>query len=291
MNMRTLIAQVPWWGKIAAKVVFSRLPNEYWAGRRRGPFLQGAMENPGYAYSVFKKHFDGVQLCQPRDGFVGLELGPGDSLFSAMVAYGFGASGFYLIDAGAKAQTDLKYYQGMAKFLREAGVKTPDLSNANNLEAVLMACGATYGTSGLRSLRTVPDRSVDFIFSHTVLQHLRRDEFAETLFHLRRILRPGGVSSHVVDLKDMLCESLNNLRFSDGIWESDFMRNSGFYTNRIRYCEMLSHFAEAGFTAEVLTTQRWKSIPIPRSKMAAPFRNLPAEDLCVSGFWVRLRVN
>jgi len=249
------------------------------------------MENPAYAYNVFKKHFEGVENRKAREGFVGLELGPGDSLFSAMVAYGLGSSAFYLIDAGARAQTDLRYYRAMAKFLRDAGVKSPDIEGMDSLESVLAACGAVYGTSGLRSLRTIPDRSVDFMFSHTVLQHLRRDEFVETLTHLRRILRPGGVASHVIDLKDMLGESLNHLRFPDSVWESDLMRNSGFYTNRIRYSEMLSLFAQAGFAVEVLTRQCWQSLPIPRSKMAIPFRDLPEEDLCVSGFWVRLRTN
>lgn len=289
LNLRTLIGGVPWWGKIVAKIIFSRLPNEYWAGKRRSMFLQGAMEKPAYAYGVFKKHCDRAKIQRPYDGFVGLELGPGDSLFSGMVAHAFGASAFYLIDAVAHAQTDLKYYRAMARFLSELGLKAPEIEGARSLESVLIACGTTYGTSGLASLRAVPDRSIDFIFSHTVLQHIRRADFMETMHQLSRVLRPGGVCSHVIDLKDMLGESLNHLRFSERVWESDFMRKSGFYTNRIRYSEMLDHFTRAGFTVEVVEKHCWDNLPIPRSKMADPFRSLPEEDLCVSGFGVVLR--
>ena len=249
------------------------------------------MEDPAYAYGVFKKHFDPVELQRPCDGFVGLELGPGDSLFSGMVAHAFGASAYYLIDAGANAQTDLKYYHAMARFLEELGLKAPKIEGARSLESVLSTCGATYGTSGLASLRAVPDRSIDYIFSHTVLQHLRRAEFLETMHQLRRVLRPGGVCSHVVDLKDMLGGRLNNLRFSDTFWESHFMSKSGFYTNRIRYSEMLTLFTCAGFRVEVVEKKCWDKLPTPRSKMVDPFRHLPEEDLCVSDFAVVLRTN
>ncbi len=34
-----------------------------------------------------------------------------------------------------------------------------------------------YLTEGLKSLREVPDASVDFLFSNTVLEHIRLKEF------------------------------------------------------------------------------------------------------------------
>jgi hypothetical protein len=62
----------------------------------------------------------------------------------------------------------------------------------------------------------------------------------------RRVLSDTGVASHSVDLKDHLEGGLNNLRFSEKLWESDFFVNSGFYTNRIQFYEMLNHFKEPG---------------------------------------------
>ena len=49
------------------------------------------------------------------------------------------------------------------------------------------------------------------------------------------------------------------------------MSNSGFYTNRIRYSEMLDLFKQAGFEAEVAHTDRWATVPTPRRKMAPHF--------------------
>ena len=89
----------------------------------------------------------------------------------------------------------------------------------------------------------------------------------------------------------MLDGSLNNLRFPDTVWESQIMAESGFYTNRIRYSEMLALFTHAGFRAEVVEKKCWDRLPIPRSKMVGPFRYLPEEELCVSGFEVVLQAN
>lgn len=290
-NLSILAGRVPWWGKIVAKLILSRLPAEYRTWKRLGLFQHGQMEEPAYAYGVFKKHFDRVKRQLPCEGFVGLELGPGDSLLTAMVAHAFGASAYYLIDVGAFAQAELKPYHAMAKFLDGLGLTAPKIEGARSLESVLSACGATYGTSGLASLRSIPDRYIDFIFSQTVLQHLRRADFLETMYQMRRVLRSGGVCSHVVDLRDMLGGSLNNLRFPERVWESHFMAESGFYTNRIRYSEMLALFARAGFRAKVVAKKYWDRLPIPRSKMVGPFRYLPEEELRVSGFEVVLQKN
>jgi SAM-dependent methyltransferase len=279
---------LPWWAKIGTKILLSRLPIEYatvW--KRLGLFLLGHMEEPAYAFGVFRKHFERSKQHIP-DGFVGLELGPGDSLFSALSAAAFGASAFHLVDSGDFATTEVQRYRLMSTFLKDSGYATPTRTDWQSLGAVLQAHHATYGTAGLASLKQIPSQSVDFIFSHTVLQHIRRAEFAETLRELRRILRPGGVCSHVVDLKDMLGGQLNHLRFSERVWESPFMSRSGFYTNRIRYFEMLALFAAAGFSATTIEKRCWSTLPTPRAKLAGPFQALSDEELCVSDFSVVL---
>ena len=47
------------------------------------------------------------------------------------------------------------------------------------------------------------------------------DIFEETVYQLRRILKKDGLTSHEIDLKDHLSYSLNNLRFSKNLWESN----------------------------------------------------------------------
>ena len=288
-NLSIVASQVPWWGKIAAKVILARLPVDYRAWKQLHVFEHGAMEEPAYAYGVFKEHFDQVRSRRTLDNFVALELGPGDSLLSAMVARAYGASAYYLVDVGAFAQANLKRYRAMADFLADQGLPAVDMKDMTSIEAILAACRATYGTSGLTSLRAIPDKSVDFAWSHTVLQHVRRAEFMETMRELRRVLRADGISSHWVDLQDCLGGALNNLRFRESVWESPLMTGSGFYTNRIRYSEMLALFKDAGFESEVVHLKRWDRLPTSRSKLDGRFRGLPEDELCVRCFHVILR--
>jgi hypothetical protein len=96
---------------------------------------------------------------------------------------------------------------------------------------------------------------------------------------LRRVLKKTGRASHNVNLKDHLGEALNNLRFSEVLWESDFFAGAGFYTNRLRYGQMLNLIAQAGFVIRSADTGKWDKIPTPREKMAEPFRSLPEDEL------------
>jgi hypothetical protein len=67
------------------------------------------------------------------------------------------------------------------------------------------------------------------------------------------------------------------------------MANSRFYTNRLRYSELLWLFQEAGFEPEVVRKLEWETLPTPRRKMAEQFAVLSEEDLKISEFDVLLR--
>ena len=87
---------VPWWGKIAAKLILARIPVDYKSGKvaliRVRPNGRSS-----YAYGVFKRHYDAARSRRTFNKFVGLELGPGDSLFTAMIANAYG-HGLSLVD-------------------------------------------------------------------------------------------------------------------------------------------------------------------------------------------------
>jgi SAM-dependent methyltransferase len=218
-----------------------------------------------------------------------LELGPGDTLFSAMIARSLGAEASYLVDTQNYSENEIHPYKVMAKYLSEKEFAVPDMDLFDSVEELLKACSANYRTEGLQSLQEIPNKSVDFLWSQAVLEHVRSGQFLEFIRESRRILRDDGVCSHRIDLQDHLGGALNNLRLSDRIWESSLMVNSGFYTNRIRYSEMVNCFKQANFDVEVWNVERWESLPTKKSKLAARFRNLSDEELCVSGFDVILR--
>jgi hypothetical protein len=92
-------------------------------------------------------------------------------------------------------------------------------------------------------------------------------------------MSPSGTMSHRIDFKDHLGGSLNNLRFSGSVWESEFLARSGFYTNRVRKSEFLRLIEEAGFELKEVDAGLWDSLPLRRNRMAAAYRDLSDEDL------------
>ncbi len=282
-------SRLPWPFKIAAKILLSRLPISFGTWRRIGLFRSGSMDDPAYAFQTFGRHLHHARLAPPLMGLTCLEIGPGDSLFSALIARSLGAERCILVDVCSFAVDQPHHYQAMADFLRAEGLDPPRIGGSDSLDRILTACNAQYLTEGLRSLRRLPTTSCDFIWSQAVLEHIRQVEFPEFAWEMRRILKPTGAASHRVDLSDHLAGRLNNLRFSERIWESDWVARSGFYTNRIRFSEMLGIFRRAGFSAEIRGVERWPALPTPRSALAPEFQELPEDDLLVSGFDVLLR--
>jgi hypothetical protein len=279
---------IPWQMKIAAKIVLARLPLPYQFWEKIGLFKQGRMERPEYALRIFRRHFDAVSFAKKASNFVGLELGPGDSLCSALIARAFGASRTFLVDVEPCASTKLEVYLQMESHLRQMGLHPPSLDHCRNIRDVSEACDTQYLTDGLASLRKIPSASVDFVWSNAVLPYVRRHEFLPFLRELRRIQHPDGAGSHGIPIKDIIGGKLNDLRFSSRVWESSLMANSRFYTNRLRYFELLELFRQVGFKPEVTRELRWKSLPTPRQRMAKDFASLPDDDLLVAEFDVLL---
>jgi hypothetical protein len=103
-------------------------------------------------------------------------------------------------------------------------------------------------------------------------------EFLPLILEMKRVLKPQGIGSHQIDFRDHLQYALNNLRFSERVWESDFMANSGFYTNRIPWAKMHA-LLEEYFTVAIKHRNFWPSLPTAQEKMSRPFNAMPQEDL------------
>ena len=273
---------------MAAKVVLSRLPLNYGLWQRLGLFRHGCMDNTGYARDVFDLHVERAGLAGNLRGKTVVELGPGDSVATAVVAAAHGAHAI-LVDTGAFAKPAAQAYVQVARGLADEGLKYIDMEGCRSLDEVLTVCGARYLTNGLHGLRELSAGSADLIFSQAVLEHVRKAEFSTMLAECRRVLKRDGVFSSHIDLQDHLGGALNNLRFPEWLWESRFFSASGFYTNRLRYGELLKLFRDAGFTVEVTSRSAWDDLPTPLHAMQPEFRSLPGDDLRVLAFSVVLR--
>lgn len=226
-----------------------------------------------------------------RRGAAVLELGVGDSIASGLVARAAGAGKVYLIDVARFAKEDARFYKKLARDLANRGLDVPDISKATTINEVLKLCNAEYQTDGLASLCSLPDQSVDMVWSQAVLEHIRKAQFEATMAELRRIMRPGARASHVVDFKDHLTGALNNLRFSEALWESSLFANSGFYTNRIQAPAMLAVFERCGFgQLDVRKEWRWNKLPTRRSAFDPMFRKIPEADLLINCMKVTMQI-
>lgn len=271
---------IPWWAKMGAKLILSRMPVRYRNWARLGIFRHGHMADLNYARGVFEFHME--TMPAPAHGLVTcLEIGPGDSLLTSVMAATNGFARTILVDAGDFADRSLAPLQAAAK----AG-QLPEHRFAawTTVEAALADLQAIYLTQGLASLRSLPDESVDLAFSQAVLEHVRKAEYPEFLRELRRVLKPGGTTSHQVDLQDHLQHGLNNLRFPDRIWESSLFANSGFYTNRLSLTEHRAAFEAAGLKVTRLELQHFEQVPIKRESLSRQFADRSLADLAVRGF-------
>jgi len=277
--------RVPWWAKIGAKLVLARLPLGYRAWARLGLFRHGSADlGPARPVAAFEAALAAWSDRRPGGPPAAvLELGPGDSLGGALAAAAHGVRRPLYLDAGDFATRDMRHYAAVAALLAARGPRPlPPLGP--DRETMLAALGGAYITEGTAGLARIADDSVPFAWSSAVLEHVRREEMPLLLAELFRITTPGGLGWHVVDLMDHLGGGLNNLRFDARLWEAPwFARASGFYTNRLREREFLDLARAAGFHAHVAWRERWAALPLPRARMAPPFRDMAEAELCISG--------
>ena len=145
---------------------------------------------------------------------------------------------------------------------------------------------AYYLIEGLNSLKKIESESIDYLFSHSVMEHIRLSEVDEYIFEMNRVLKVGGLVSHNINYNDHLSDSLNNLRFPKRIWESNFFANSGFYTNRVPAIEMHKKFVESGFEIIYENFGSWEKLPLKRKYIHKEFSKYSDKELnnCTSNF-------
>ena len=260
-----------WFLKIILKILISCLPVSYSFWKSLGIFRHGKMDSCEYAIKIFELHFYRAFPEKPPAKFTMLELGPGDSIASAIIGFAYGSSRSYLVDTDNYVTKDLNFYRRLILVLKLRGLKTPSISEANSIQEILNLCNGIYLTGGLKSLNSIKNNSIDFVWSHSVLEHIRKYQFYEIQKDLKRILKPSGFASHNIDFQDHLEYGLNNLRFSEEIWESTLFANSGFYTNRIPALKMHSIFEEIGFKIKRKSLGKWPRLPTKRSCMHKEF--------------------
>ena len=269
-----------WRLKIFLKIIFSRLKVPYRLWKKFNIFKHGNMEDFEYSRKIFEGHFFDMQNIKKIRNPVIMEIGPGDSLFSMVYSRKFTKGKIYFLDVDDFASKDLNLYFRLQKKLEKENYFSLEKSEKfKSFNQILNFYNAKYIINGLEGLKEIKDNSIDYMFSHSVMEHVRKYELDNLIKEMFRVLKPGGVISHNINYKDHLGESLNNLRFSEKIWESNFFANSGFYTNRIPAVEMHQYFKKIGFNLVVEEFGRWDQLPINRNNLSKEFKKFTDDEL------------
>jgi SAM-dependent methyltransferase len=144
----------------------------------------------------------------------------------------------------------------------------------------------------------LPDTSVDLVISKSALEHVPWRQVEPQLGDLYRVLRPGGVMVHIIDLRDhfhmkgdhgVSGDWLEALRYPQKLYDAMFS-NRSTNINRLRASEWLDAFADAGFETEY---EEREVFPLPDdfdpSQLQARWRGLERSELEVGYLTLGLR--
>jgi SAM-dependent methyltransferase len=170
------------------------------------------------------------------------------------------------------------------------------LWRASSARQVLRACEADYRVGGPAELDRVPSESVDICMSMGRLEHLPEGMLREVLSHMRRILAPRGVGSHIVDHRDHFWHfdksghCFRHLTFSEQEW-ARIARGRKLYRNRLVESDYVRLFEEAEMEVVgcVHELHRNDTEGVDPRTLWGRYRDLSSHDLeaAVSHFIVR----
>ena len=100
----------------------------------------------------------------------------------------------------------------------------------------------------------LPDGSIDLVHSNNTFEHIYPDILIDLLREFKRVVRPGGVQSHFIDLSDHFAHFDTSitiyhfLRFSPAAWR--WIDNSIQPLNRLRITDYRRLYREAGIAVD-----------------------------------------
>ena len=277
-----------WRVKIAIKLILRKIPYRI-KNKCFGSFMYrlGKMKVSAYVYAVCERQYEYVSQYIDIKGKTILEIGPGDSVASAIFYYGLGCKKIILLDNGNYAIKDISIYNTIIdellknkKYRSLCDKDIIELKKAKTFESLLTQINAVYLCGGMEELKTLEDGSVSFIYSNAVLEHIYKEEVPVFIDEFNRILCDDGGTFHMIDYKDHLDMNLHSLEFSERVWESTSFRTAGFYTNRYRHNDLVNMFEIAGFIK--CFEENWYFDPdiINIEKLHSDYRG--REDLLIS---------
>ena len=246
-----------------------------------------------------------------------LEIGPGANLGALFCFAASGAARTAGVDIAQATPPSREFYEQLRDYLsvadgwrwwrQFAGGTYPHVSfpnNADQLDAAATVASIDYRAPVSSAQLPFEDAAFDVVYSVAALEHV--DDPAGTVAEIHRVLKPGGVAIHEIDLKHHgSADPLRFLEWTDEEWLAKSERYGNerslerildgswtgeVFCNRLRYRGWLGLFAEPRF--ELLLDEPlvvYEAAAIDPQRFAAPFNAMSADELSMLGFRVVAR--
>lgn len=213
------------------------------------------------------------------------EMGPGQYLSHAFMEYQMGAEKEFLLEIADFANVNAPADNGSLIMDNGYGITRtlPAMTDGETWKTYLEKINAVYRTDGLGGYKQVPDSSVDYLFSFSVFEHIRKNIFMDTMKEAYRFMCSGGISYHTVDFKDHLGGGKNQLRFPENVWEDKDHYKMDNYTNRLACSEICQLMIKAGFRIVRVEKKLFKKEPLKRKCLDDGFADISDDDMRTAG--------
>lgn len=233
------------------------------------------------------------------EGMHALELGTGWHPVVPIVLYGLGSERLVLSDVTAhvrRAQVaeSVDYCLSHAQLFAEIAGRSSSQEMEQRWRALLPVdkswrqrwndLGIEYvAPYDLSKANKYPANSFDVIYSHSCIGFIPREDFGSVVSEMHRLLRPDGISCHVVDLTDDHANldasigPLDFLKYDEATWQR--IGNCRLhYQNRFRPRDYVQFFESPAWRVKYDLNPD-PSVKVNRTGFAEQFQGLSDEEL------------
>jgi hypothetical protein len=280
-----------------------------WASLLRGGH-RPEHEFPEKHAGNFFRHLHALQGCgmKSTNGLNVLEIGTGWDLNIALLfsLCGFGRIMTIDVYRHVRLKQVKRYLPMFSTVIRDVAsisgrneneirTQLETFSRSSSLEELCTLARIRYVAPISDNYSEIADDSLDLCYSTAVFEHIRPELIRRILEMTHKKMKPNGLSTHIIDLKDHFAYFQrglyynNFLRFSERQWNR-WAGNPLSYTNRLLSSHWRSMFTDTGYDLlQFEEIEEKKLPPIPFALIHASNQSISQHDLRIGELHVIAR--
>jgi SAM-dependent methyltransferase len=224
-----------------------------------------------------------------------MEIGPGNNALLPILCIAKGALKYFCVDKTPflMKSIDARLYDDLMKTLSKEEQRRAHLAfHLRNGQCFLNHDVIPYIAPCNAESIQMPDCSIQIYLSTSVLEHV--DDLESVFREMKRIVKPGGICCHQVDLRghgSFRSDQLEILQYSPTVWRLMNSHRIG-RINRKRSVEYKRLFTKYGFRLikfHVTSRSDPGRLEEIRHRFWREFRDLPLDDLSILSFYCILQ--